>query len=211
LQRLLSGAATVDEATYTDGLWCHSFVNGRGITAAASACQMALERHTNWSLAEIGSFGAMVSEIAENVLQHSSDPAGGVAAVQIHAGEKVVELAVADCGVGIRHSLARNSDYGDIGDDLTAIHTAIGPGATSDPGAAGGYGLFLARLVTGDNGGRFLVRSGDASYEQSDMRTELRRLPRLQGTLVFVEARTDHPLDYDRVDDWLGEPGGLQA
>ncbi len=175
-----------------------------------SALRMNLAQHTSWSCADLASFGAMVSDIAENVLQHS-EAHGGVATITADPACGTVVLAIADYGIGIRGSLVRNPEYRDIGDDRLAIRTALGPGATGDPGSGGGLGLYLARLVVRDNGGVFTVRSGDGSHVEGEHTTTPRHDAHLHGTLIVVEARTDRPFDYDRIEEWLAQPGGVRG
>lgn len=186
---------------------CEPFIDGGGITRAITSLQLAAE--DVWHVQGLQSFGAMVADMAENVLQHSGAPGGGVAAVGVDPVERRISLAIADCGVGIRSSLIQNPAYQDVPDDLSAILTAISPGATSDPGAGGGVGLFLARLVLQENGGSFFIRSGDAAFQQGKGAFSARRLPYLPGTVIAVEAQTDRIFDYARIDHWLEQPSGL--
>lgn len=203
----LAGRGPADGGGIPTPRGCEPFIDGDGITRAITSLQMATAGV--WHLQGLQSFGAMVADMTENVLQHSGTSSGGVAAVGVDPVENRVSLAIADCGVGVRRSLMRNPEYRDIPDDLSAVSTAISPGTTSDPGAGGGVGLFLARLVLRDNGGSFFIRSGDAAFQQGEKTFIARRLPHLPGTLVAVEARTDRIFDYARIDHWLQQPSGL--
>jgi ABC-type transporter Mla MlaB component len=210
LEQLLSGRAGRGErggggAPRPRG--CEPFVDGEGIDRVVASIQMSLPENMDWVESDRASFGTLVSDITKNVLQHSDSD--GVAVLRTNEGEPFVDLAIADAGVGIRSSLARNPDHQDVLDDVEAVRRAVGPSTTGDPGAGGGLGLYLARLVVEANGGRFVIRSGDASYEEQEMAQKLERTPRLQGTLILVRVRTDREFDYDRIDSWLERPGGM--
>jgi hypothetical protein len=187
---------------------CEPFTDSGGIDRAVAGFQIGLAERTGWSESALGSFGAMAADLAENVLQHSGAH-GGVASLRIRAREQRVDLAIADCGIGIHRSIVQNPEYRDIPDDQTAIRTAIGPGATGEPGTGGGLGLFLARLVVRDNGGSFFVRSGDACRDEAEMVAEATRLANLHGTLISVGIRTDREFDYSRIEPRLTRPDGV--
>jgi signal transduction histidine kinase len=151
----------------------------------------------------------LISDFAENVWKHA-DADGGVATIQFHREEQTLELAIADCGIGIRGSLLRNPDYAHLVDDLLAVREATKPGVTGDAGSGGGLGLYLTRLVLAENGGTLIVRSGEGHVEHRPRTKFLSRVPRFWGTLIVVVARTDQPLDYEVVDRLLTTPSGAR-
>jgi ABC-type transporter Mla MlaB component/anti-sigma regulatory factor (Ser/Thr protein kinase) len=187
---------------------CEPFSTSGGVTRAVSSIQMRIAAQIDWESVEVASFGALAADLAENVLQHARSDGGGVAALTMQPDEESVELAIADCGVGIRGSLMENPEYENVGDDLAAIKAAVGPGATSDPGSGGGYGLFLARLVVRDNGGAIMVRSGTTEWSEGSGTSSRLCFPS-PGTLIVVRARINQPFNYDRIDDFLEDPVGL--
>jgi anti-sigma regulatory factor (Ser/Thr protein kinase) len=185
----------IDGATPTI-IGCEVFTGASGVDDITAGLSQQLAIHTEWSSSSLKSLGSMIFELSENVIQHSQAK-GGVAVLRISPTEQRIALAIADNGVGIRESLARNPDFSDIGDDLTAIAKAMGPRATGEPGTGGGMGLFLARCITRSNGGTFIVRSGEACREENAALSDSGHLPYLHGTLVGVEARTDLPFEHD--------------
>lgn len=173
-----------------------SFAGNVGVDRVTAAFSQQLVSDTDWSSSSLKSLGTTIFELGENVIQHS-ESAGGVAVLRVCPEEQRIALAIADGGIGIRRSLVRNPEFGDIGDDLTAIVKAMGAQATGEAGTGGGMGLFLARCLVRSNGGTFLVRSGEARREEGETLSDSSQLPHLQGTLISVEARTDRPFDYD--------------
>jgi anti-sigma regulatory factor (Ser/Thr protein kinase) len=179
-------------------LGCEPFTGSEGVDRVMRSLFQELSVHTDWPSPSLKAMAGMVLELGENVIQHSR-ASGGVAVLRICPSEQRVGLAIADHGVGIRESLARNPDFVDIGDDLTAITKAISADTTGEPGTGGGMGLFLARCLVRSNSGSFLVRSGEACREEGESLTDSGQLPRLHGTLVSVQARTDLPFEYDEL------------
>jgi anti-sigma regulatory factor (Ser/Thr protein kinase) len=179
-----------------------SFASSTGIDGVTANLLRQLTTHTDWSASSLRSLGSMVFELTENVMQHSHAK-GGVTVLQILPAEQRIVLAIADSGIGVRDSLAQNPEFSDIGDDLTAIAKAMGAGTTGEPGTGGGMGLFLARCLIRSNEGSFLLRSGEACREENDTVDDFGGLPRLHGTLISVDVRTDRPLDYTEVESHL--------
>ncbi len=181
------------------------FVGNRGVDRVLASLHNRLAAETDWSARSLRAFSTLVYELTQNVIQHSGDR-GGVVVLEVLPARGRVSLAIADSGIGVQSSLVQNPEFSDIGDDLTAIKTAMGPRASGEPGTGGGMGLYLARLLVRDNGGRFLLRSGDASREECETVSDLTQLPHLYGTLISIELRTDLPLDYGRIETSLGLP-----
>ncbi|HEX8753328.1 MAG TPA: ATP-binding protein, partial [Solirubrobacterales bacterium] len=150
---------------------------------------------------------ALGFELTNNVLRHS-EASCGVVVVEIDPASGQLVLAIADSGVGIRRSLARNPDLVETG-DLAAIRSAMAPQATGEPGRGAGMGLFLARKLVRDNGGTLLIRSGTASRELTPEPMDTSDRPGLQGTLVVASLKTNSPLDYGRIEQELLGPDGV--
>lgn len=188
------------------------FSGGEEVQDAARVLTVKLTEHTVWSPDSCAALSGLAFELGENVRQHSAS-SEGVVALETDGSDKRIRMAVADAGIGIRTSLARNPEHIDLDDDLTAIERAVRAGETGEPGAGGGMGLCLTRAIVRGNGGRVLLRSGDACWEESEECRRRRRLPPLRGTLIGIEARTDRPLDdeevWERIDA-LGGPRGVR-
>jgi anti-sigma regulatory factor (Ser/Thr protein kinase) len=150
---------------------------------------------------------ALAFELANNVLRHAQASCG-VAVVEIDPADDQLVLAIADSGIGIQRSLARNPDLIEAG-DLAAIRSAMNAHATGEPARGAGMGLYLARNLVRDNGGGLLIRSGTASRELGPTVADSADLPSLQGTLVVATLGTNSPLDYGRIDQELLGPQGV--
>jgi len=123
-------------------------------------------------------------ELLRNALQHSQDPLGGVVAAQLNdrgrnLDRPVIQVAVADAGIGIPRSL--RSTYPRLTDSEEALDKALWPhvSGTFAEGLTGnqqnaGMGLFfiaeMAKLSAGylviASRGATLLLSGDAQGEE---------------------------------------------
>lgn len=206
LPELLGADATNAEWPAAPG-GCQAFSSRDAIFRASAALRHHLQLPAD-GIGPLPAIGNMAEEISRNVLQHAR--AGeGVAAATLDDSGRQFELAVADCGIGIRASLQRNSAYSDLDDDLDALHVAISPQVTGEEGSSGGMGLFLARMLAKQNGGRLILRSGDARLEvDGDRRAGRRDLTPLPGTLVVLRGFTDQPFNLLDLDDRLRHPAG---
>lgn len=140
-----------------------------------------------------------LDELAENVIHHADAPLGGFAAAQGWKRSGTFEIAIVDLGIGIRGSLTKNPEYADIGDDVTAISRALQPRVTSTPERNSGIGLFITKLLLRENGGFFLIRSGNGAVYAGSKEEAVTTRTVFPGTLVALRARTDRPLDIKHV------------
>lgn len=172
-----------------------------------------------------------ISELLNNVLEHSGSPDGAFVSAMRFRNRKFkrVSIAVADCGIGIREHLGRaRPEFGAT--DEAAVMGALQWGVTGAlPGLYGppdnmGAGLFITRAMAKGTGGHFAVVSGSYGYkllrerDQSkqaelfdDAATERHKNFRLahpwQGTIVAVEIATNHIADWDGFLKWAsGRP-----
>lgn len=153
-------------------------------------------------------------ELLRNVLQHSQDPLGAVAAAQRmdtstwHSGN-MIQLAVADAGIGIPRSLHRAHPH--LTDYRQALERALLPhiSGTFEEGLTGsfenaGLGLYMISEMARQTGGRLLVATTGAALvlQRGDGVTPA--TPRFlqppgagfPGTLVAFEIPTDAVQDY---------------
>ncbi len=145
-------------------------------------------------------FAMALSEACQNIVEHAGT--SGWVAVQAYnwrrrLGRRVVVIAVADAGVGFRHTLeaTQGSRYGDRWSDATALEAALFQGASRfrDPGR--GQGLAGITRYVNRWEGKLSVRSGAARisivppWDDADPLTD--HLPAFPGSqlLVIVPAQ----------------------
>jgi anti-sigma regulatory factor (Ser/Thr protein kinase) len=93
-----------------------------------------------------------LSEITDNVLNHSRSPVGGLVTCHVQRQYKLIEFIVADAGVGIARTL-REPDHG------IALEKAIQEGVTANIETNQGNGLFGTYRLAVHSKGLFSIRS----------------------------------------------------
>ena len=133
----------------------------------------------------------ILAELASNTVQHSLAECGWafVQCYQYHEG-CVIELAIGDCGIGIRRSLRKNTVYSLISslDDAMALRLATNEGVSRFSDPYRGFGLFTVRTEIKAPERRLTLRSGSGCLMVygNGMRRSLQRAP-IVG--VLAEAR----------------------
>ena len=150
----------------------------------------------------------LLSDATQNVLQHA-DSGGGAIAVKMYRDRGVLELAVADRGIGIRRSLTKNKAFEALSDDADALRKALAPSCTSTPGKGRGMGLYQSKLIFAGNGGTLTVRSGSAQLATPQEARDVGALPSFAGTLVVATADTDRAFDLSVLTKLPERFGGL--
>lgn len=139
----------------------------------------------------------VISELCQNIYQHSGDPHGCVLIQKYHSEvqHKVsICLAVGDSGCGIRSSLMpRFSGLGD--EPLDFIRAAMDGNFTCRRNNKGGLGLRTVRAIATDYNGYVTVRSESASITDWGKRKGgmqyATNLTQLAGTQVSVKMYAD--------------------
>ena len=119
----------------------------------------ALSRYASLAAECCGMFG----ELTANTVYHA-DNGGGFALAQYreYAAGPAIELAVADAGIGIRNSLAKNPPFAAIDSDCAAIKLAITEGVTSIGDKYRELGsAYVADNVQRQRDRRLAIRSGN--------------------------------------------------
>lgn len=151
-------------------------------------------------------------ELLRNVVQHSSSPIGGIAMAQYFPNTGLVDLIVADTGIGIKRTLEGN--YPEINNDLKAIKFAMQPhvSGTFSPGAYdqmkdnAGLGLFFIKTIACQAAGGFFLGSGrfladvwgDADGTQRKTYKAANRSG-WGGTFALLQLRRESIGDFDGV------------
>lgn len=134
-----------------------------------------------------------VSEVMQNVLDHSGSLCGGHVVGQSYPQKDKVQFAVSDCGVGLMATLQR--EYG-VANEEEAILKALEPRVSgSEPiGPYGekrnaGIGLFALKCIIDETEGTLLIISNDTIYQRKNKQGTFVHTPnsRFRGTLVAFE------------------------
>ena len=130
------------------------------------------------------------SELAANVVYHAESDGGYVLAQQYnYSSGPVVEIAVADCGIGIRASLQKNPSHSMISSDLQAIERSLLEGVSSLKDSHRGYGLHHVTDDVKHNKNREMtIRSGQGilNIRGDGKVTKDYDSPTYSGTIVSV-------------------------
>jgi hypothetical protein len=143
-----------------------------------------------------------LSEACQNIVEHAGT--SGWVAVQSYnwrrkLGRRVVVIAVADAGVGFRHSLepTQARRFGDRWNDATALESALIQGVSRfrDPGR--GQGLAGIRRYVKRWAGKLSVRSGSARITivppWDDDQPLVEGLPPFPGSQVLLIIPAQQP------------------
>ncbi|MEW6410622.1 MAG: ATP-binding protein [Nitrospirota bacterium] len=120
-----------------------------------------LERHLHYNERTIDGFIVALSEVCQNILEHSEET-GFVGVQKYHfqgIGKNVVKIAVMDIGIGFRKSLEERFR---LGNDLDAIEKALLYGASRYSDEGRGHGLRAVRRFIEEWQGKLSIRSGTA-------------------------------------------------
>ncbi|MCA9242664.1 MAG: sensor histidine kinase [Phycisphaerales bacterium] len=162
--------------------------------------------------AESGALDALqygMAELGRNVIQHANSAIGGIAIAQRFPELHAVQIAICDCGRGVRQSLKQN--YPEVSSDLEALRVAVLPhvsgAAPSGPYGSSvnaGLGLFFCREISHRAGGSFWIASqggllGVIGDESATGRRMYRRINAWDGTLVVMHFPEDLVVEFDDV------------
>ena len=150
-------------------------------------------------------FAMALSEACQNIVEHAGT--GGLVAVQSYnwrrrLARRVVVIAVADAGVGFRHSLepTESKRFGDRWGDAAALEAALIQGVSRfrDPGR--GQGLKGIRNYLSRWDGKISIRSGTARIaivptwdDEVALKDGLPAFPGAQVLIIIPEQRSANP------------------
>ena len=148
-------------------------------------------------------FAMALSESCQNIVEHAGT--GGWVAVQAYnwrrkLARRVVVIAVADAGIGFRHSLepTQAKRYGDRWGDAAALEAALVQGVSRfrDPGRGQGLAGIRRYLVRWE--GKIAIRSGTARIaivpswdDDVPLRDKLPAFPGSQVLIIIPEQRVE--------------------
>lgn len=140
---------------------------------------------------DVGAVGEMVSELVDNFAEHAQGPLAAFA-MQWYPKAHRFDLAIGDCGVGVRHSLSANPPFAYVASlsHHEAAALAFQPKVTAKP-SGGGTGLWDVRDAVRQLGGRMRLATGDG-YVQ-DWRGQM-RMGQMAFELPGVQVEISIPL-----------------
>ena len=138
-------------------------------------------------------------EILDNVHIHSGKPLG-TALTHYDKNAKILQVLVADDGQGVCNSLKQNPKYADIS-EAQALSACVKDSVTDGKGM--GFGLYATGRLVKDAGIRFVIHSGHHKLVMEDNKMSVKENGFWQGTIVYMEIRTDAAGEFNEqfVDD----------
>lgn len=151
-------------------------------------------------------------ELLRNVVQHSQSAIGGVAMAQYFPRSGLVEICVADCGLGIKDTL--REAYPEINSDIKAVKFSTQPHISRTFGPAqydsmrdnAGLGLFFIKQITSLASGSFFLGSGSALADiWGDKNGEQQKIYKIAknggwpGTFAYLQLRKDSITEFDQI------------
>lgn len=149
-------------------------------------------------------------ELLRNVVQHSASVGGGVAMAQFYPRTGLVEVCVADMGLGIKSTI--NEAYPEIDTHLKAIKLAtlphvsrtFKPGGYTSMSDNAGLGLFFIKQIASLAGGSFFLGSKDSLVDiWGDREGQQQKCYRRAsaggwpGTFAYLQLRKDSIAEFD--------------
>lgn len=160
-----------------------------------------------------GSLHVSMQEIIYNCFAHAevNGELQGLACAQSWPQGNLVQIAIADVGLGIRETLSQNPLLLPRLEQENSCEVATQLGVTSKPNRGhAGYGLALTRQLLEQAGGRLIVASCNEWFASNG--TQIARgkmVTPWQGTIVVLEWNTQRPLSAKKVYESWPLPEGF--
>ena len=130
-------------------------------------------------------------EILDNVITHSGKNCGTVIS-RFLPQKNVIQILVADDGMGIQMSLKENEIYHDISEE-EALVKCLQDRVTDGKGM--GYGLYSALCLIRNAGIRLEIHSGCHQLTSDGKNEKVVTAPLWQGTLLYLELHSNQEID----------------
>lgn len=140
-------------------------------------------------------------EVLDNVLIHSGKTVG-IVITNYAKEEHLIQILVADDGMGIQASLAQNSEYSSI-TEPQALEYCIKDRVSDGKGM--GFGLYSTSRLINTAGHKLIIRSGNHTLSANgDM--QIAESEPWTGTIVYFELRSNMDIDPSSVVDHRTDP-----
>lgn len=140
-------------------------------------------------------------EVMDNVLIHSGKTVG-IVITNYSEDQHLIQILVADDGMGIQASLAQNSEYSSI-TEPQALEYCIKDRVSDGKGM--GFGLYSTSRLINTAGHKLIIRSGNHTLSANgDM--QIAESEPWTGTIVYFELRSNMDIDPSSVVDHRTDP-----
>ena len=140
-------------------------------------------------------------EVMDNVLIHSGKTVG-IVITKYSEDQHLIQILVADDGMGIQASLAQNSEYSSI-TEPQALEYCIKDRVSDGKGM--GFGLYSTSRLINTAGHKLIIRSGNHTLSANgDM--QIAESEPWTGTIVYFELRSNMDIDPSSVVDHRTDP-----
>lgn len=136
-------------------------------------------------------------EILDNVLTHS-EKLCGTTILCYAKDQKMIQLLVADDGIGIKASLAQNAAFKEAS-ETEALRRCIEDRVTDGKGM--GFGLYSTARLIKNAGIQLVIHSGHSLMIYDGKETVVKQADFWQGTLVYFELHANKEIDPNEVVD----------
>lgn len=139
------------------------YCNDEEHTSILSYCVDVVMRMIDVKRSALSLLGWSMSEVMDNVLNHSNSSGGGFVQLAVYSQNQRLAFCVADSGRGILSSLRESRPS--LQSDRVAIEEAVRTGVTRNIDCGMGNGLSGTLQIACDMGGRLRIVSGSADVE----------------------------------------------
>lgn len=152
-----------------------------------------LQQQATLSQQTVGAVSYTLSELIDNVFHHAQSPVNAIVCAQTYPAFQRIELAIVDCGRGIRLSLQDNIALrGRFTTAAEAISLAVQPKITGNPARNAGEGLFFLTELMKQYKGGMRIYSEDGLFRITKGQVTLcSDMPYWQGTIVSLRLGFD--------------------
>jgi len=152
--------------------------------------ESAIKINTEYQTDQVNDICQMVSEIIQNILLHSDCKRHGLIAIQSYPQLHIVQLVIADSGLGIPTTLRRTTEYRNIGiSDSDAISESLKAGVSQfGKDEDRGEGLTKCSTLAKKHLAKMFIRSNTGSYSL-DFKSKkfIKKVSsNLSGTQIYV-------------------------
>lgn len=130
-------------------------------------------------------------EVLDNVLTHSEKECGTVLMRYVKS-QNLIQLLVADDGVGIKKSLSQNIKYSNI-TESEAVKLCIEDNVTDGKGM--GFGLYSTSRLVKNAGIKLLIHSGKSILLYEKDKVKMQEAPQWRGSIIYFEIHSDREIN----------------